>query len=73
MEKEKAILQAIPEDTIYSPEDTIYSFIDLAGLRRYLIDCPNMLVMFEVLINHIHEFKTLKREQKTHLYHSSPL
>jgi hypothetical protein len=42
------------------PEESIYDFIDLQSLRRYLIDCPNMLLMFEILINHIHEFKTLK-------------
>tara|TARA_B100002051_G_C16467254_1_gene501442 strand:- start:465 stop:653 length:189 start_codon:yes stop_codon:yes gene_type:complete len=42
------------------PEESIYNFIDLHGLRRFLIDYPNMLLMFEILINHIHEFKTLK-------------
>ena len=42
------------------PEESIYDFINLQGLRRYLIDCPNMLLMFEILINHIHEFKILK-------------
>ena len=42
------------------PEESIYDFINLQGLRRYLVDCPNMLLMFEILINHIHEFKTLK-------------
>ena len=47
-----------PLETI--PEETVYDFINLQGLRRYLIDCPNMLLMFEILINHIHEFKTLK-------------
>ena len=41
-------------------EETIYDFIDLQGLRRFLLDSPNMLLMFEILINHIHEFKTLK-------------
>jgi len=47
-----------PLETI--PEESVYDFINLQGLRRYLIDCPNMLLMFEILINHIHEFKTLK-------------
>ena len=47
-----------PLETI--TEESIYDFINLQGLRRYLIDCPNMLLMFEILINHIHEFKTLK-------------
>ena len=47
-----------PLETI--PEESIYDFINLQGLRRYLVDCPNMLLMFEILINHIHEFKTLK-------------
>ena len=42
------------------PEESVYDFIDLRGLRRFLIDSPNMLLMFEILINHIHEFKTLK-------------
>ena len=47
-----------PLETI--PEESVYDFINLQGLRRYLIDCPNMLLMFEILINRIHEFKTLK-------------
>ena len=47
-----------PLETI--PEESVYDFINLQGLRRYLVDCPNMLLMFEILINHIHEFKTLK-------------
>ena len=41
-----------PLETI--PEESVYDFINLQGLRRYLIDCPNMLLMFEILINHIH-------------------
>jgi hypothetical protein len=59
-------------------EDSIYSYVDLAGLRQYLLDCPNMLVMFEVLINHIHEYKQLKREHiantgNSPLCHSLPI
>ena len=50
------------QETRAISEEDIYSFIDLSGLRRYLIDCPNMLVMFEVLINHIHDYKRLKRD-----------
>ena len=42
------------------PEEDIYDFIDLQGLRRYLVDCPNLLLMFEILINHINELKTNK-------------
>ena len=49
-----------PLETI--PEESIYDFINLQGLRRYLIDCPNMLLMFEILINHINEFKLLRNE-----------
>jgi len=49
-------------DTI--PEESVYDFIDLQGLRRYLVDSPNMLLMFEILINHIHEFKTLKDKSR---------
>ena len=44
------------------PEEDIYDFIDLQGLRRYLVDCPNLLLMFEILINHINEFKLLRHE-----------
>ena len=44
------------------PEADIYDFIDLQGLRRYLVDCPNLLLMFEILINHINEFKLLRNE-----------
>jgi len=46
----------------FIPEESVYDFIDLRGLRRFLIDSPNMLLMFEILINHIHEFKILKDE-----------
>ena len=44
----------------FIPDESVYDFIDLRGLRRFLIDSPNMLLMFEILINHIHEFITLK-------------
>ena len=46
----------------FIPDESVYDFIDLRGLRRFLIDSPNMLLMFEILINHIHEFKILKDE-----------
>lgn len=54
-------------------KQTIYDFIDLAGLRKFLIDCPNMLLMFEILINHIHEYMNLKRLSTNLLMKSSPL
>ena len=39
-----------PLETI--PEESIYDFINLQGLRRYLIDCPNMLLIFQTLITY---------------------
>tara|TARA_B110001469_G_scaffold94133_1_gene89961 strand:+ start:476 stop:691 length:216 start_codon:yes stop_codon:yes gene_type:complete len=62
----KAILKVIPNKTIYD-------FIDLDGLRKFLIHCPNMLLMFEILINHIHEFINLKELSTNSLMKSSPL
>ena len=62
----KAIIKVIPKKTIYD-------FIDLAGLRHFLINCPNMLLMFEILINHIHEYINLKELSINSLTKSSPL
>ena len=44
------------------PEESVYDFIDLRGLRRFLIDCPNMLLMFEILINHIEDYIQMKEQ-----------
>ena len=42
-------------------EKTIHDFIDLRGLRQFLVHYPNMLLIFEVLINHIQDYITLKK------------
>ena len=34
-------------------EESIYDFIDIEGLRRYLIDYPHLVIMLEFLIIHI--------------------
>ena len=34
-------------------EESIYDFIDIEGLRRYLIHYPHLLIMLEFLIIHI--------------------
>ena len=34
-------------------EESIYDFIDIEGLRRYLIHYPHLVIMLEFLIIHI--------------------
>lgn len=34
-------------------KESIYDFIDIEGLRRYLIHYPHLLIMLEFLIIHI--------------------
>lgn len=34
-------------------KQSIYDFIDIEGLRRYLIHYPHLLIMLEFLIIHI--------------------
>ena len=41
------------DDQESSTKETIYDFIDIEGLRRYLIHYPHLLIMLEFLIIHI--------------------
>jgi len=52
MEK-KAILKAIPRETIRD-------LVDMPKVRHYLIHYPNLLLMFEILINHIEDYIQMK-------------
>ena len=49
--------QAILKATPY----TIRDFIDMPRIRQYLLEFPNLLLMFEILINHIEEYIQLKK------------
>ena len=49
--------QAIIKATPY----TIHNFIDIVSIRQYLLEFPNLLLMFEILINHIEEYIQLKK------------
>ena len=47
----KAIKQAIKNEV-----PSIYNYIDIQGLRQYLVCHPKLLLMFEVLVNHIDDY-----------------
>ena len=34
-------------------KESIYDFIDIEGLRRYLINYPHLLIMLEFMVIHI--------------------
>jgi len=53
MESKKAILRAIPRQTIRD-------LVDMPKVREYLLEYPNLLLMFEILINHIEDYIELK-------------
>ena len=53
MEPKKAILQAIPRQGIRD-------MVDMLKVREYLLKYPNLLLMFEILINHIEDYIELK-------------
>lgn len=35
---------------------TIYNYIDLPGIRQFLVYHPRMLLMFEILVHHIDDY-----------------
>ena len=47
----KAIKQSIKNEF-----PSIYNFIDIQGIRQYLVYHPKLLLMFEILVNHIDEY-----------------
>ena len=49
----KAILRVIPKPTIRD-------LVDMPKVRQYLIHYPNLLLMFEILINHIEDYIQMK-------------
>ena len=49
----KAILKVMPKQTIRD-------LVDMPKVRQYLIHYPNLLLMFEILINHIEDYIQLK-------------
>jgi len=42
------------------PKKVIRDLVDMPKIRHYLIRYPNLLVMFEILINHIEDYIQLK-------------
>mgnify|MGYP005676129149 CR=1 FL=1 len=34
-------------------KESIYDFIDIEGLRRYLLNQPHLLIIFEFLVIHV--------------------
>jgi hypothetical protein len=41
------------DDQKSSTKETIYDFIDIEGLRRYLLNHPHLLIMLEFLVIHV--------------------
>ena len=41
------------DDHKSSTNETIYDFIDIEGLRRYLLNQPHLLIIFEFLVIHV--------------------
>jgi len=51
MEGKKAI-----SSSIQTKEISIYNFIDMEGIRKYLIYYPHLLAILEFLILHINDY-----------------
>ena len=49
--EQKAII-AIQRNDVPS----IYNYIDMQGIRQYLVYHPKLLLMFEILVNHIDDY-----------------
>ena len=45
-------------------EKTIYDFIDMQGLRDFLVYHPHLLVIFEFLVLHINDYLKLSNHSK---------
>ena len=49
-----------PEKAILVAQETklrsIYNYIDIQGVRQYLVCHPKLLLMFEILVNHIDDY-----------------
>jgi len=41
-------------------EPSIRDFVDMLAVRKYLVEYPNLLLMFEILMNHIEDYIQLK-------------
>ena len=35
---------------------SIYNYLDIVGIRQYLVCHPKLLLMFEILVNHIDDY-----------------
>jgi hypothetical protein len=60
----KAILKVIPRETIRD-------LVDMPKVRHYLIEYPNLLLMFEILINHIEDYIQLRELSTNDTYKSA--
>ena len=47
------------KDTIET--DTIFNFMDMEGIKKYLIDYPHLLIIFEFLVIHIDDYIKLSK------------
>jgi len=54
-------------------EPSIRDFVDILEVRKYLVEHPNLLLMFEILMNHIEDYIQLKEESINDTVKSSHL
>ena len=47
----EAIIEAKESD-----KRSIYNYLDIEGIRQYLVCHPKLLLMFEILVNHIDDY-----------------
>ena len=52
---------------------SIYNYINMKGIRQFLVNHPKLLLLFEILVNHIDDYlnhrvpKDLKMNQSSHI------
>ena len=44
------------KQSIKNEVPSIYNYIDIQGIRQYLVCHPRLLLMFEILVNHIDDY-----------------
>jgi len=44
------------KQTIMNDIPSVYNYIDIQGIRQYLVYHPQLLLIFEILVNHIDDY-----------------
>jgi len=70
MDADKKAIISHQENKIRS----IYNYIDLGGIRRFLVYHPSLLLMFEILVQHIDDYINQRiMDGKDPMNNSSPI